>query len=71
MTERAEFDILQDDMLMASVEGLRADAIREACHYAMIYGQDGPVAIMEITRTPVSIEDLRAALAAREDKEPK
>ncbi len=44
----------QADMPAASaIAGSREDALRDARLYAMMYGQDGPVAIYEVTRTLV------------------
>lgn len=43
-----EFRVKQGGMVVAQVEsGHRWRAVREAAHYAMIYGQDGPVAVEE------------------------
>lgn len=39
-----ELEIWQDGFCVASVIAPEHDAIREARHYAMIYGQDGPIA---------------------------
>ena len=40
------FKIVQNGIVVASGSGPDVDAVgREAMHYAMIYGQDGPVAI--------------------------
>lgn len=50
-----EFEIWQDDMPVASASGSREIAEREARHYAMMYGQDGPVTIYEVTRKEVSL----------------
>jgi len=53
MSEAAEFEVWQDDMPVATSEGPRADAWRDIQHYAALYGQDGPVTILEvIRRTP-------------------
>ena len=49
----AEFELWQDEMVVASVVSEdRASARREIEHYAMMYGQDGPVEIREIVRKP-------------------
>ena len=45
---RWEFQILQDGMTQASVEGPYKEAKSQAEHYAFVYGQDGPVEIKEI-----------------------
>lgn len=42
-----EFEILQDGMVVASGSCANRDrAIAEAHHYAMMYGQDGPVEVI-------------------------
>lgn len=47
MGERVTFDvtieIIQDSLIVASVTGRKDDAERQAAHYVLIYGQDGPV----------------------------
>lgn len=53
--DTAEFEIWQDDMPVASASGPRDLAEREARHYAVMYGQDGPVTIYEVTRKEVSL----------------
>lgn len=51
-TDRDEFEIWQDDMpvAMASASDV-TNAWREAVHYAAMYGQDGPVEIVRVSRT--------------------
>lgn len=44
----ASFEIWQDGMPVASCSGPRALAEAEAAHYALVYGQDGPVEIREV-----------------------
>lgn len=51
--EEAHFDLLQDDMIVASVSGPRAAALAEIQHYAVVYGQDGPVRAEEVIRIPI------------------
>lgn len=51
--EDAEFEVIQDDMPVASSSGPRSRAYAEIQHYAAVYGQDGPVEVFEITRTLV------------------
>lgn len=41
--DRWLFELEQDGRVVASGEGPREDMLREAMHYATIYGQDGPV----------------------------
>ncbi|CAB3920056.1 hypothetical protein [Achromobacter ruhlandii] len=48
----AHFDLLQDDMVVASASGPRAQALQEIQNYAAVYGQDGPVQIEEVIRIP-------------------
>ena len=48
-----EFEVWQNDMMVASASGPRDDALREAMHYAAQYEQDGPVRVFEVTRTLV------------------
>lgn len=44
----AEFELYEESGLKVAVaSGPRADAQREINHYAMVYGQDGPVTIKE------------------------
>lgn len=45
-----EFEVWQNDMMVASASGPRDDALREAMHYAAQYEQDGPVRVFEVTR---------------------
>lgn len=49
----AHFDLWQDDMVVASASGPRAQAWAEIQHYAAMYGQDGPVQIEEVIRIPL------------------
>lgn len=55
MNDEAEFEIYQNDDIVASSSGPRDQAWREIMHYAAVYGQDGPVEVFEITRTPVPL----------------
>ncbi len=49
-----EFEVWQDGIPAAEAASIdRERALREAFHYAAMYGQDGPVRIMEVTRTEV------------------
>jgi len=40
-----KYELWQDGVMVASVEGEPEDARREILHYAMVYAQDGPVDI--------------------------
>jgi len=42
------YELMQDDMIVAGASGLGAE--RDIEHYAMVYGQDGPVEIVRVTR---------------------
>lgn len=51
-----DYEIWQDDMMVASVSGLPENKHRsfnEAVNYARQYVQDGPVQMFEVTRTPI------------------
>ncbi len=53
-TDRDDFEIWQDGMMVAGASATDvADAWREAVHYAAVYGQDGPVEIVRVSRTVV------------------
>jgi hypothetical protein len=41
--KRGYFEVKQGGVVVASGEGPMEDIGREALHYAMMYGQDGPV----------------------------
>lgn len=43
MGECVTIEIIQDGLVVASMTGRKDDAERQAAHYALIYGQDGPV----------------------------
>ena len=51
--EEAEYEVWQDDMPISSASGPRDRALFDAMHYANIYGQDGPVTVMQVIRQPV------------------
>lgn len=42
------YELMQDDMIVAGASGLGAD--RDIAHYAMVYGQDGPVECYRVER---------------------
>lgn len=46
MTQR--YRLIQDNIVVASTEGLRAEA--EIIHYARVYGQDGPVRVEQFIK---------------------
>ena len=50
----AEFEVQDaDGMVQAVAGGPRAEAFREALHYARQYEQDGPVTMWEVLRVPI------------------
>ena len=57
-----EYEVWQDDIMVASASGHRPDAIREILHYAAQYQQDGPVQIFEVRRQLCSADELAFAL---------
>lgn len=63
MGEPITIEIIQDGMVVASVTGRKDDAERQAAHYALIYGQDGPVE-MRTKEPPMTDEDLEHAASA-------
>ena len=55
-----EFEVWQDGWAQAKACGSdRESALREANHYAVMYGQDGPVAIYEVARTLIAGDEQR------------
>ena len=48
--QELSYEVWQDDMPVATVDG---DNFPEALHYAMQYGQDGPVKIYKVVREEV------------------
>ena len=44
-TEKGGFSVYQDGMRVAGGNGPLDVVRREAAHYAMVYGQDGPVKV--------------------------
>ena len=48
----AEFELWQDDMVVASVFGPREQSVAEIMRYAEQYAQDGEVRIEEVIRIP-------------------
>lgn len=52
-----EFEVWQDGIPVASAAARDRDtALREARHYAAVYGQDGPVEVYEVIRSLVDLE---------------
>jgi hypothetical protein len=53
MNERHRFQLWQDGIMVAAVDcASREYALKEIGHYAAVYGQDGPVNIVEVKRKP-------------------
>ena len=48
--ERIDIEVWQDGMCVAKVSAHEEGAMREAAHYAMVYGQDGPVEVFRVKR---------------------
>ncbi len=48
--EWIDIEVWQDGMCVAKVSAHEVDAMREAAHYAMVYGQDGPVEVFRAKR---------------------
>jgi hypothetical protein len=46
--ELASFELWQDGQKVAGCQGPRERAEAQIAHYAMMYGEDGPVEIKEI-----------------------
>jgi len=45
----ADFEIWQDGLMVAWVSGPRSRAEADAAHHALVYGQDGPVDVRDVT----------------------
>lgn len=53
MPENATFEVCDaDGIVQAETRGPREQALRDAEHYAFMYGQDGPVQVFEVLRVP-------------------
>lgn len=64
VTPEAEFEVWQNDAMVAGCSGPRDRALAEAVHYAVVYQADGnPCLIQEVTRREISPDDAHAALA--------
>lgn len=50
MTDEAEFELWQEGLCVSTAFGPREQARAEILHYAMMFGQDGPVEIFEVKR---------------------
>jgi len=51
MSNEKEYELIQDDVMVAATSG--SNAKREIEHYATMYGQDAPVEIYEVTRVKI------------------
>jgi hypothetical protein len=54
MMINSEFEVWQEDEMVASASGPRDIALREAMHYAEQYAQDGQVIVFEVTKNLVA-----------------
>ena len=45
MVEREEYRVMQDGVMVARLSGPKETALPSILHYAMMYGQDGPVRV--------------------------
>jgi hypothetical protein len=61
----SSFEVWQDGQPVAWAEGPLEDAWREACRYATVYGQDGPVQIFKVSRYLVLETNSAKTLAER------
>ncbi len=60
-----EYEIHQNDEVVASVSGPEDAATAEAIHYYLQYLQDGPCEVYLVTRTRIPVERI---LAGRKEK---
>ena len=59
MNKIYEFEVWQDDMVQASGGALHAsDVLKEADHYAHVYGEDGQVEVRYFIREDISRDAL-------------
>jgi hypothetical protein len=58
MSEEAEFELICDGEIVASVSGPRGQALAEIRHYLLQYASDGDCEVCEVTRTPIDITAL-------------
>ena len=49
----SEFEIWQNDEMVASTSGPHDEALHDALHYITQYQQDGDVELVEVTRTTI------------------
>ncbi len=57
-----EFEVWQDDMMQASASAENyEEALKEARHYALMYGQDGPVKVCQVVRRWIDLDSPPAA----------
>ncbi len=66
MEDNDEYEMHQFDMCVAGTYG--KDALQEILYYATQYEQDGPVEIVKVTRTSVTVEQIRAMIDAKYGK---
>lgn len=56
--ELGEFEVWQNDEMVASMSGPRDLALREAFVYAALYVNDGPVEVYEVTRKLILVPNV-------------
>ena len=54
--DECEFEVRCDGEEVAWTRGTRTDALREAQHYAHVYGMDGATEIFEIHKTYTKVD---------------
>ena len=58
ITGEYEFEVWQDGIPVAEVYSSNLDdALRDIFHYAAMYGQDGPVKIMQVQRREIILKE--------------
>jgi len=71
--QRVEIEVWQDGMCVAGVSAPHEDAMKEAVHYAMVYGQDGPVEVFMVKRgkrTAIAVVAADGVIAAMASADP-
>jgi len=61
----AEYEVWQDDAMVAGCSGPRRQSLAEAVHYAVVYQTDeSPCVIQEVTRREITPDDASFILAS-------
>lgn len=51
-----QFELWQNEMMVANTSSKRReDALNDIKHYAMMFKDDGPLKIYQVTRTPIEL----------------